>query len=51
MSRGDGEGGRTEFIMDILQRLDEVDINLKILSETRIGATVMKLKKDWASSR
>ena len=46
MSRGDGEGGRTEFIMDILQRLDEVDINLKILSETRIGATVMKLKKD-----
>jgi hypothetical protein len=46
MSRGDGEGGRTEFIMDILQRLDEVDINLKILSETLIGATVMKLKKD-----
>jgi hypothetical protein len=32
--------------MDILQRLDEVDINLKILSETLIGATVMKLKKD-----
>ena len=46
MSRGDGEGGRTEFIMDILQRLNEVDINLKILSETLIGATVMKLKKD-----
>ena len=46
MSRGDGEGVRTEVIMDILQRLNEVDINLKILSETIIGATVMKLKKD-----
>jgi hypothetical protein len=46
MSRGDGEGVRTEVIMDILQRLNEVDITLKILSETIIGATVMKLKKD-----
>ena len=46
MSRGDSEGRRTEVIVDILQRLNEVDINLKILSETLIGATVMKLKKD-----
>ena len=45
MSRGDGEGGQTEFIMDILQRLDEMNINLKILSETLIGVTVSKLKK------
>lgn len=42
---GDEGAGRTEKIMDILQRLDEVDINLKILTDTLIGATVSKLKK------
>lgn len=41
-----GKGaGRTEKIMDILQRLDEVDMSLSILTDTLIGATVSKLKK------
>ena len=41
-----GEGlGRTEKIMDIVQRLDQVDMSLSILTDTLIGATVSKLKK------
>mmetsp|Transcript_11755 Transcript_11755/g.18630 ORF Transcript_11755/g.18630 Transcript_11755/m.18630 type:complete len:317 (-) Transcript_11755:45-995(-) len=42
-ARPSGEG-RSEKILDILQRLDSVDINLAILSETLIGASVSKLK-------
>jgi len=41
-----GEGaGRTEKIMDIVQRLDQIDMSLSILTDTLIGATVSKLKK------
>ncbi|KAL7535091.1 hypothetical protein ACHAXR_006258 [Thalassiosira sp. AJA248-18] len=36
--------GRTEKILDILQRLDNVDMDLAILTETLVGATVSKLK-------
>jgi len=42
-ARPSGEG-RSEKILDILQRLDSVVINLAILSETLIGASVSKLK-------
>mmetsp|Transcript_35130 Transcript_35130/g.74125 ORF Transcript_35130/g.74125 Transcript_35130/m.74125 type:complete len:317 (-) Transcript_35130:128-1078(-) len=42
-ARPSGEG-RSEKILDILQRLDNVEINLAILSETLIGASVSKLK-------
>ena len=41
--RPSGEG-RTEKILDILQQLDDVDIDLAILTETLIGASVAKLK-------
>lgn len=40
---GDGRDGK---ILDILQRLDKVDIDLAILTETLIGATVSKLKSN-----
>mmetsp|Transcript_12870 Transcript_12870/g.37786 ORF Transcript_12870/g.37786 Transcript_12870/m.37786 type:complete len:319 (-) Transcript_12870:297-1253(-) len=33
-----------ERALDILQRLDEADVNLKILSETLVGAAVSKMK-------
>lgn len=36
--------GRNEKILDILQRLDKVSMDLTILSETLIGASVSKLK-------
>mmetsp|Transcript_26316 Transcript_26316/g.44915 ORF Transcript_26316/g.44915 Transcript_26316/m.44915 type:complete len:314 (+) Transcript_26316:191-1132(+) len=42
-ARPSGEG-RSEKILDILQRLDKVDVDLAILSETLIGASVSKLK-------
>lgn len=42
-ARPSGEG-RTEKIHDMLQRLDKVDMDLAILTETLIGATVSKLK-------
>jgi len=41
-----GGDGRSEKILDILQRLDKVDIDLAILSETLIGASVSKLKSN-----
>ena len=37
--------GRTEKILDILQRLDNVEMDLAILTETLVGASVSKLKK------
>ena len=44
LARPTGDG-RAEKILDILDRLDKVDnMNLTILSETLIGATVSKLK-------
>ena len=44
LARPTGDG-RTEKILDILERLDRVDnMNLAILSETLIGASVSKLK-------
>jgi len=42
-ARPPGEG-RSEKILDILQRLDDAKIDLAILSETLIGASVSKLK-------
>lgn len=42
-ARPSGEG-RSEKILDILQRLDKVEMDLAILSETLIGASVSKLK-------
>mmetsp|Transcript_20874 Transcript_20874/g.45239 ORF Transcript_20874/g.45239 Transcript_20874/m.45239 type:complete len:312 (-) Transcript_20874:1758-2693(-) len=36
--------GRTEKILDILQRLDSVNMDLTILTETLVGAIVSKLK-------
>lgn len=36
--------GHTEKILDILQRLDNVDMDLTILTETLVGAIVSKLK-------
>lgn len=41
-----GGDGRSEKILDILQRLDKVDIDVAILAETLIGATVSKLKSN-----
>lgn len=39
-----GGEGRSEKILDILQRLDRADVDLAILTETLIGASVSKLK-------
>ncbi|KAL7545498.1 hypothetical protein ACHAWF_008850 [Thalassiosira exigua] len=36
--------GRSEKILDILERLDAVEVDLAILTETLIGASVSKLK-------
>lgn len=41
-----GGDGRSEKILDILQRLDKADVDLAILSETLIGASVSKLKSN-----
>jgi hypothetical protein len=39
-----GGDGRSEKIMDIVQRLDNVDMDLAILTGTLVGASVSKLK-------
>ena len=43
LSRPGGDG-RTEKIMDIVQRLNRVDMDLTVLTGTLIGASVSKLK-------
>jgi transcription elongation factor S-II len=43
LSRPPGEG-HTEKLLDILQQLDAVSVDLAVLSETLIGASVAKLK-------
>ena len=42
-ARPSGEGN-TEKMLDILKRLDNVEMDIAILTETLIGATVSKLK-------
>ncbi|KAL9179336.1 hypothetical protein ACHAXT_008626 [Thalassiosira profunda] len=39
-----GGEGRNEKILDILQRLEKADVDLAVLTETLIGASVSKLK-------